>query len=259
MGLNKKCLNLLSMWMGTFIFATSILIPSNIVAKEKMIIGTSYKVLLSNPAQNGMLDLIAKEAFSRIGVEIELPYLPTERSISTANNGLHDGELNRIAGMEKIYPNLIRVDESMMDFEFVGLTKNISIHGGNWENLKPYQVGLIKGWKILETNVGNFSKITYYHSANDLFHGLELGRVDIILYGKLIGYAVMKDLNIDNVKVLTPAFATKKMYMYLHKKHRSKISNLAIVLKQMKQDGTYKKIKSQSLIPYQNVMNPDAK
>ena len=71
--------------------------------------------------------LIAKEAFRRIGVEIELPYLPTERSISAANDGLHDGELNRIAGMEKIYPNLIRVDESMMDFEFVGLTKNISM------------------------------------------------------------------------------------------------------------------------------------
>jgi hypothetical protein len=110
MGLNKKCLNLLSMWMGIFIFATSILIPSSILAKEKMIIGTSYKVLLSNPAQNGMLDLIAKEAFSRIGVEIELPYLPTERSISAANDGLHDGELNRIAGMEKIYPNLKTID-----------------------------------------------------------------------------------------------------------------------------------------------------
>lgn len=259
MGFNKNCLNLLSLWTGTIILATSILLPSGILAKEKMIIGTSYKVLLSNPAQNGMLDLIAKEAFSRIGIEIEVPYLPAERSISVANSGLHDGELNRIAGMEKIYPNLIRVDESMMDFEFVGLTKNISIHGGNWENLKPYQVGLIKGWKILETNVGNFPEITYYHSANDLFHGLELGRVDIILYGKLIGYALMKNLSIGNFKVLKPAFATRKMYMYLHNKHRSKISSLEIALKQMKQDGTYKKIQTRSLIPYQNVMDPDAK
>ena len=125
--------------------------------------------------------------------------------------------------------------------------------------MKPYHVGLIKGWKILEINVGNFPQITYYHSAIDLFLGLELVRVDIILYGKLIGYAVMKDLNIDNFKILTPAFTTKKMYMYLHKKHRSKIPNLVIALKQIKQDGTYKKIQSQSLIPYQNVMNPDAK
>ncbi len=249
---------LMSRWLGILLLSSLLLTPSDTFAKEKMIIGTSYKVLLSNPAQNGMLDLIAKEAFRRIGVEVELPYLPAERSISAANDGLHDGELNRISGMEKVYPNLIRIDESMMDFEFVGLTKNISTHGGNWEDLRPYQIGLIKGWKILETNVGNFPKITYYHNANDLFHGLELDRVDIILYGKLIGYAVMKGLDIDNFKILTPAFATKKMYMYLHKKHLSKISKLAIALKQIKQDGTYKKIKSQSLIPYQNVMNPDA-
>ena len=235
-----------------------VLMPIDGVAKEKMMIGTSYKVLLSNSAQNGMLDLIAKKAFSRIGIEIELPYLPAERSIHAANDGLHDGELNRIKGMEKMYPNLVRVDESMMDFEFVGFTKNTSINGGNWKNLEPYQVGFIKGWKILEANIGTFRNITYYHSAGDLFQGLELDRVDIILYGKLIGYAVMKDLKIDHFKVLTPAFATRKMYMYLHKKHRSKIPDLSNALKQIKQEGVYQEIVSQSLIPYKKVMAPDA-
>ena len=234
-----------------------ILLPLHTSAKEKMIIGTSYKVLLSNPAQNGMLDLIAKAAFSRIGIEIEVLFLPAERSISAANDGLHDGELNRVEGMETIYPNLVRVNESMMDFEFVGFTKHGSLSGSGWESLKPYQVGLIKGWKILETNVGHFPNITYYHSARDLFHGLKLGRVDIVLYGKLIGYAVMKNMDMDHVKVLKPPFAVKKMYMYLHKKHRSIIPGLSHALKQVKQDGTYKKIVSRSLVPYKKTMTAD--
>lgn len=250
MKFKKKYSVILPWWAGPAIVTIFLLITSPAWAQQKLIIGTSYKVFLSNPGQNGMLDLIAKEAFGRIGMEIELPYLPTERSIIAANEGVHDGELNRIAGLEEKYPNLIRVKESMMDFDFVGFTKNISIQGGNWENLKPYYIGLIKGWKILEANVGTFPEITYYHSAKDLFHGLALDRVDIILYGRMIGYAVMKDMKFDNFKMISPPFATKKMYMYLHKKHHSILPILSSTLKQMKEDGTYEKMVSEFLISY---------
>jgi polar amino acid transport system substrate-binding protein len=225
-----------------------------VLAENKLVIGTSYKMLLSTPAQDGMLDRIAKEVFRRVGYGVELPYLPAERSLMAVNDGLHDGELNRIEGMEKLYPNLVRIKESMMDFQFVGFTKKISVQGGRWENLKPHQIGLIKGWKILEKNVGNFPKITFFHSAGELFQGLELGRVDVILYGKLIGLAVIKELNIQDLNIIQPPFATRKMYMYLHKKHEPLLPKAADGLRQMKLDGTYDEIVSKSLAPYLKVM-----
>ncbi len=224
-------------------------------AKEKLIIGTSYKVLLSTPAQDGMLDKIAKEAFQRIGIRIELPYLPTERSISAANDGLHDGELNRVKGLENIYPNLIRVDENMMDFEFVGFTKHASVEGGSWNRLQPFQLGIIKGWKILEANVGTFPHVTYFYSAEDLFNGLNLNRIDIVLYGKLMGFAVISEMGLENIKIITPPFASKKMYMYLHKKHQALIPELSHALRQMKQDGAYERIVSQSMHKYREIID----
>jgi len=220
-----------------------------LLAADKLVIGTAYKVLLSTPAQDGMLDRIAKEAFRRIGLDVELPYLPTERSIRAANDGLHDGELNRVAGMVALYPNLVRVDEPMMDFAFVGFTRNDAIAGGRWENLKPYQIGLIKGWKILETNVGGFPHLTWYHSAEDLFRGLDAGRVDVILYGKLIGWAVMHDLGLQGIRTVDPAYASRPMYMYLHRRHRELTAALTAALAAMKRDGTYAAIVDQALAP----------
>ena len=224
-------------------------------AEGKLAIGTAYKVLLSTPSQDGMLDLIAKEAFYRLGMEIEVPYFPTERSLKMADGGLTDGELNRVAGMEKNYPNLVRVDENMMDFQFVGFAlQQPPLMEGKWENLKLYQVGFIKGWKILEANIGDYPNITLFHSAEALFQGLVRGRVDIIIYGKLIGLAVMKELGINNVTVLQHPFASKKMYMYLHKKHRSTAPAVADALSQMKRDGVYDEIVSKALMPYQQVL-----
>ncbi|MBF0232687.1 MAG: transporter substrate-binding domain-containing protein [Desulfamplus sp.] len=224
-----------------------------VYAKEKLIIGTSYKFLLSTPAQDGMLDEIAIEAFQRIGIQIELPYLPTERSINAANEGIHDGELNRVEDLENIYPNLIRTDESMMDFYFVGFTKHASVDGGSWNNLKPFQIGIIKGWKILEANVGKFPHVTCFYSAEELFNGLSLDRIDIALYGKLIGLAVISEMGLKDIKMITPPFASKKMYLYLHKKHQALIPEISNSLRQMKQDGFYDSIVSGTMCKYREM------
>jgi polar amino acid transport system substrate-binding protein len=202
-----------------------------------------------------MLDNIAREAFRRIGRELELPYLPAERSLIAANDGLHDGELNRIAGMEQTYPNLMRVDESMMVFEFVGFTKDAALMGGQWENLRSYRIGLIKGWKILEANVGHFPHVTYFHSAEALFKGMDSGRVDVALYGKKIGYAIIADLGLKKIRAVEPPFAKREMFMYLHKKHRELLAPLAAALRTMKIDGSYNAIVRQALSPYEQMMH----
>jgi polar amino acid transport system substrate-binding protein len=208
-------------------------------AQQPLIIGTSYKLLLSTPEQNGLLDTIAKEAFSRIGIQIELPFLPAERSLIAASTGLHDGELNRVAGLEKLYPNLIRIDESMMHFRFVAFTRTCRIPTPDWQSLAPYRIGIIKGWKILEENAGKFDFVTYVNSAQQLFTLLALDRIDIALYGDLLGQAQLQAMGIDNYTILEPPLAVHGMYMYLHKKHQRLVPQVREALHAMKADGTY--------------------
>lgn len=220
-------------------------------ARPPMIIGTSYKVLLSTPEQDGLLDTIAKEAFFRCGIHIELPYLPAERSLLAANAGLHDGELNRVAGLEKLYPNLVRIDESMMEFRFVAFRKTGNMSISDWQSLAPYRIGIVKGWKILEENAGDLPAVTFVNSAQQLFTLLELGRIDIALYGDLLGRAQLQAMHIEDYTVLDPPLAVREMYMYLHRKHRELVPQVRDALRAMKQDGTYDRLykeKTESLM-----------
>jgi polar amino acid transport system substrate-binding protein len=229
----------------------SVVLPITAFAMENtFVIGTSYKSLLSNAEQTGMLDLIVKEAFNRLDIIAELPFLPAERSIMAANSGLHDGELNRIEGMERMYPNLVRVPESNMDFKFVAFSKKYDFETTDWSTLNSLRVGFIKGWKILEQNMQNHPDLIYVNSAKQLFRQLEKDHIDIALYGELVGYAQLKEMNITDYKVLSPPLATKKMYMYLNKKHEGLAPRVAESLKNMKTDGTYDRIVTQTTAPF---------
>ncbi len=54
-------------------------------------------------------EIVLRKAYERIGVKIDTHYFPAERALYMSNSGLVDGEVNRIIGLEKKYPNLIRV------------------------------------------------------------------------------------------------------------------------------------------------------
>jgi polar amino acid transport system substrate-binding protein len=98
---------------------------------------------------------LAQEAFRRAGLELKLVKLPAERALRNANSGIEDGDLNRIAGIENTYTNLVRVPEKSMDMEFTAFTRQTSTSTVDWQQLSNYRVGIIKGWKILELNLQN--------------------------------------------------------------------------------------------------------
>lgn len=127
--------------------------------------------------RNGFLDIIAGEAFRRVGVELRLVKLPPERGLINANAGIEDGDLTRIAGLEKHYPNLIRVPEKLVDWEFMAFSKNASI-SPDWPVLRQHSVGHIKGWKIYEQNLATAGQVTTADDAEQLFRLLDLERIE---------------------------------------------------------------------------------
>lgn len=211
------------------------------MAQDVFTISTSYQNLLSNSAGKGMLDRILVEVFRRIGREVEIVYTPTERSLLDVNAGLFDAEINRVEGMELQHPNLRRVAEPNMTMEFVAFSSQpIAIHG--WESLRPLDVGLVKGWKILETNTAGFPGVVMVPTEVELFTMLRKGRIDVALYDVLTGYVVLNDLGIKGVTHLSPPLATRDMFLYVHKKHEGLLDELASTLRSMKADGTYGRI-----------------
>ena len=196
-----------------------------------------------------MLDRIMIEAFSRLGMEAELVYTPTEKSLVDVNAGIIDAEINRIEGMEKLYSNLIRVPESNMVMQFVAFSReNLPVNG--WESIRDLHIGVVRGWKILENNTRGFPNVVFVPTEKELFNMLRKGRLDIALYSKLTGYAVLQDLGYEGIRHIEPPLANREMYLYVHLKHREMADDIAGAIRSMKEDGTYDRIVGEIMASY---------
>ncbi len=219
-------------------------------AEPPLLLSTFAGPPLSNPEQSGMYDLILKEAFNRLGREIDIIQLPAERSLTNANNGITDGDFVRISGLDTIYPNLIRVSEKITDFEFVAFARHMDFKTTDWKTLIPYHVAIVRGWKILEENITDTQSLVRAKNQDILFTLLDKDRTDIVVYSRYEGYSVIKALGMEGVKALEPPLAVREMFLYLNKKHIKLAPLVAAAFKDMKDDGTYEKIRRKTLTPF---------
>ncbi len=151
-----------------------------------------------------------------------------------ANRGIDDGELARIGGLQKKYPNLIQVPETFLTVDMVLYSKNYpDFIVDGWDSVASHSLAIISGWKIMEKN---FAKLG--------------DRVDFIAYSNWSGLGYIKTHNIKNIKLLEPPLARPEFYVYLHKKHEAIVPQLAEAIKTMKTDGTLQTLFDRLLKPY---------
>jgi polar amino acid transport system substrate-binding protein len=207
---------------------------------------------LTTPEHTGFLDVIAMEAFRRVGVELRLVKLPAERALLLANDGLQDGDLTRIAGLEEQYPNLVRVPEKLIDWDFAAFSKDASIPA-DFEAIRRRSAGLIKGWKIYEQNMAGAVHVTTVDDPEQLFRLLDRDRIDVALYARWMGLALIRKQAFKNVRPLEPPLASRAMYVYLNKRHAGLVPKLAEALRALKREGFYQRVYHEKLLPYDKV------
>lgn len=209
----------------------------------------AFDAPLTTQAGDGFLDTIVGEAFRRAGLRLKLVRLPAERGLINANAGIEDGDLSRIAGLENIYPNLVRVPEKTLDMHFVAFARAANPLQASWEALETLAVGHIKGWKIFEQNLRPATHITTTDNAVQLFTILEKNRIDVALYDRWQGYALAKRMQIDGIHVAEPPLAVREMFIYLHRRHAAKVPAIAAALRAIKAEGMYTRICQEKFAP----------
>ncbi len=219
-------------------------------AQQPLVLTTSMAPPLSRDDQTGFYDQILIEAFQRVEQPVQITHLPTERSITNANLGISDGEFPRISGLERLYPNLRKVPEKIDDFEFVAFTWRTDIELKDWASCKPYNIAIVRGWKILEANLADVKSLVKVKNQEILFSLLGKHRTDIVVYSRFEGHEMIKKLGLQSVWVLEPPLATREMFLYLNKKHLSLAPVIAKQFRIMKQDGAYDRIFKKTLGPY---------
>lgn len=227
--------------------ALCLLAPMRPVAAEALRINTGVGAPYIQADRKGFLDLLVPEIFRRIGIEAEaVGYAASERAMINANNAVDDGMAMRIKGLEAIYPNLLRVEEKIIDNEFVAYSIRHDFKTTGFDSLKPFQVGYIIGWKVFEAPLRSAPAITLVQDANQLFTLLDKDRADVVLFERWQGNWLVRERKIP-ARLLLPPLVTTEMYMYLHKKHAHLLQPLAEALRAAKADGSYRRIHEQSL------------
>ena len=202
----------------------------------------------NTPLDRKALEQLSQESFRRIGVDLKLISLPSERSLVAANLGEVDGEGLRIAGLGGPggpYPNLVQIPERFVRISFVAFSRDATITLDNgWDSLKPYRIAFINGWKMFEANALGARVVHKVDKPEQLFRMLEEGRVDLVLYTRADGLMLARNLGLPAIAPLSPALKDVDMYLYLHKKHQALVPKLSQAIRDIKADGSYNRILS---------------
>jgi polar amino acid transport system substrate-binding protein len=246
---NSKNSSARKAWWG-LVLAACLGVWAPAQAADKLILSSGVLAPYTTPERQGFLDQLIAAVFREVGVEAELLIYPTatERGMLNANAGIDDGLAMRIAGLEKQYPNLIRVPEEVAVNDFVAITTKHKFATPNWDALLPYTVSYIIGWKVFEANVPKGKELTLVRDAEQLFTLLSKGRADVALYERWQGLEQTRRMGV-RVQVMEPPLVRTKMYMYLHKKHADLVPKVSEALVRLKKNGSYQRIFDATLKP----------
>jgi polar amino acid transport system substrate-binding protein len=236
----------------TLIFLILLIFASAGRAEQVIHITSTVGPPMTSADSNGIGDLLIREIFRRIGgYEVRMENHTVPRVLNTVNEGLTDGLSGRIEGLEKDYPNILQVPESIIDFEFVGFSKRPDIISlTDWHSLRSYNIAYPSSWVFFENHVRVAKSILKVRTYEQLFDLLQQDRVDIVLFEKLIGMYRLKQRAMADVKLVELPSDPVKLYMYFNKKHAALVPQVAAALRAMKRDGSYREIYNGALIHY---------
>lgn len=216
---------------------------------QKLALSTGTLAPYTTKDHRGFLDQVIGELFSRVGRDAEVVvYKASARALDLANKGIDDGAAMRIRGLERKYPNLIRVSEILLRNDFVAISRDRIFATEGWASLAPHNIAYILGWRIYARNLADHPAAIQVRNADQLFRVFENGRVDVVLYERWQGLWRARNRGL-RARVLEPPLAASDMFVYLHKKHRAMVEQVAAALVAMKRDGSYQRIFDRTLTP----------
>ncbi len=216
--------------------------PVAAAASQPVVLATADTAPFSTEDGRGLYDRVLHEAFRRVGLELEIRRLPSERALQDANAGRLDGEFGRIEAVGALYPNLRIVNEALTLWEFSAFVRTGEQAPADFSELGDYHVGYIRGWKIYEENVNDTRSLSIVASEEQLFAMLEAGRIEVALYNSMRGLAWIARNPSADINLAPEPLAVRPMYLFLHYSHAEHIPELEAALRSMKYDGTYERI-----------------
>ena len=125
---------------------------------------------------HAMAEEVLRVAHGRMGYKVKFELFPGIRSLEPANKGETDGDIARISGTQKEFPNLRPLATPVIHIQGVAFTKSVTRKIKIWGDLEGLRIGVIRG--IRYSTIGTQGLNRYF--AEDTAHLFRLPADDRI-------------------------------------------------------------------------------
>jgi polar amino acid transport system substrate-binding protein len=200
----------------------------------------------------GYVAEVVKEAFKRSGYDLEIKFRPWKRAVMESQKGTVDGYFPEYYSEEVTTHAIFSEPFPGGPVGFFAVKGTTIIYDGNLETLKPYKIGVVRGY----VNSEKFDAATFLRKeevVDDITNikKLIMGRIALCVADKFVGLYLYEQLEEDmksknNIVFLDPPLDLKDLYVCISKttkKNPESIKNAFNTgLISMKADGTLDKI-----------------
>jgi polar amino acid transport system substrate-binding protein len=194
------------------------------------------------------------EAFRRLGLRVELPTYPTLRIGVLVDQGTIGGEVARARVYADAHPELIRVDESVLDIEFALFTANAALDLKRLDDLPAMKlrVNFRRGVLYCEKALASVLPPEQISDVTQIEQGLMMlltSRTDFFCDIDLAVLSALGSPEFKDVTTIRKALVleTAPLFPYLSRKHAELAPRLAAVLKEMKAEGLIERYRLEAL------------
>ncbi|AWL10992.1 hypothetical protein HMF8227_00496 [Saliniradius amylolyticus] len=190
------------------------------------------------------VEQLLDQAYARLGYQVNYTFIPLKRSTRAANAGIIDGLRARVEQLPNEFPNLIRVDHPLFDFQtvLVGDRRVCGICDYSQILSLAMPRGFKAGQQWLEMHPRESLRVTRVLSAEAALNMQASGRVDAALMADTM---LPETVHTQEPHRIIVPLKVQTDYHYLHKKHRKLADHLGKHLASMEKEGTIALLRKQ--------------
>ena len=181
---------------------------------------------------------ILSVVYGRLGIAVEFVDVPAKRALMLSSSGELDGEVQRIAGIQRDYPTLLQISPPINYIEPAAFTTGLRFEVRGWQSIRNYRIGIVRGVGSSEDGTRGMQSVVAANNLDSLVRMLDAGRFDVLVTDLFSGSIAVKKLNLaSRIRPLTPPLQQISIYHYLNERHRDLAEKVAAVLRDMEASG----------------------
>ena len=192
---------------------------------------------VANSPDTGVSSDVLKAAYRRLGIDISILRIGASEALQRSNSGAADGEVQRIDGISRNFPNLIQVPIPINYIQGAVFSKNSALKLKGWHSLRTFKIGLVKGIIFAQKGTSGM-QVQMADGYAQLIEWLLNDQVDLIVVPYINGAVSIRHHPHGNKLHLNGILETYLLYHYLHKRHEKLVPAITSTLKTMLLDGT---------------------